>query len=163
MAPDGAFVTPAPPDSQLPARAGFTALPNAVLLATTLSRDARLLYALLLHHAWQDRHCFPSHATLATELGAGETMVRAYLCELEHAGLITRYRRGQGRTNVYVLHHVCQRANDTAHAPACMQDTVSAPAMGRAGSIASSEPQFAGQEAEQGARTAPKRAQQRRL
>ena len=55
---------------------GFTALPNAVLLSTSLSRDARLLYALLLHHAWQDRCCFPSHATLAAELGAGETMLR---------------------------------------------------------------------------------------
>jgi len=87
----------------VPAR-GFTALPNAVLLATALSRDARLLYALLLHHAWQDRRCFPSHATLAAELGAGETMLRVYLRELESAGLITQRRRGQGRSNLYVLH-----------------------------------------------------------
>lgn len=87
----------------VPAR-GFTALPNAVLLSTILSRDARLLYALLLHHAWQDRCCFPSHATLAAELGAGETMLRLYLRELERAGLISQRRRGQGRSNLYVLH-----------------------------------------------------------
>ena len=154
VAPAGAVATPAPPASPLPARAGFTALPNAVLLATALSRDARLLYALLLHHAWQDRHCFPSHATLAAELGAGETMVRAYLCELEHAGLITRYRRGQGRTNVYVLHHVCQRATESGHAPARLRDSTGAPALGTAGSVASGEPRSAGQGAEQGARPA---------
>ena len=44
-------------------REGFTPLPNAVLLDIRLSRDARLLYALLQYHARGDGRCFPRHAT----------------------------------------------------------------------------------------------------
>jgi len=84
-------------------RQGFTPLPNAVLLDARLSRDARLLYALLQYHARGDGRCFPSHATLAAELGGGETALRAYLRELIDAGLVGQRRRGQGRTNMYVL------------------------------------------------------------
>ena len=84
-------------------RQGFTPLPNAVLLDARLSRDARLLYALLQHHARGDGRCFPSHATLAAELGGGETALRAYLRELTDAGLVGQRRRGQGRTNMYIL------------------------------------------------------------
>lgn len=85
-------------------RRGFTPLPNAVLFDARLSRDARLLYALLQAHARRDGSCFPSQATLAKELTAGETQVRAYLRELLCAGLISCHRRGQGRTNLYQLH-----------------------------------------------------------
>ena len=84
-------------------RQGFTPLPNQVLLDARLSRDARLLYALLQYHARGDGRCFPSHATLAAELGGGETALRAYLRELIDAGLVGQRRRGQGRTNMYVL------------------------------------------------------------
>ena len=84
-------------------RQGFTPLPNQVLLDARLSRDARLLYGLLQHHARGDGRCFPSHATLAAELGGGETALRAYLRELIEAGLVGQRRRLQGRTNMYIL------------------------------------------------------------
>ena len=84
--------------------AGFVALPNAVLLDTALSCVARVLYAVLLFHARQDGHCFPSLTTLCQDLGLGETTVRQYLHELSAAGLITQRRRGQGHTNLYILH-----------------------------------------------------------
>ena len=84
-------------------REGFTPLPNAVLLDIRLSRDARLLYALLQYHARGDGRCFPRHATLAAELGGGETALRAYLRELIDAGLVGQRRRGQGHTNMYIL------------------------------------------------------------
>jgi hypothetical protein len=113
-----------------PAR-GFTALPNAVLLNTHLTRDARLLYALLLHHARQTGRCYPSHATLAAELGASETMVRTYLRALTAAGLITTRRRGQGRTNLYMLRPVGATAAEagTSSRPTTVADpaSVSAP------------------------------------
>ena len=84
-------------------RQGFTPLPNQVLLDARLSRDARLLYALLQYHARGDGRCFPSHATLAAELDGGETALRAYLRELIEAGLVAQRLRGQGRTNMYIL------------------------------------------------------------
>jgi hypothetical protein len=37
---------------------GFVQLPKAVLYACNLSRDAKLLYAVLLGYAWQEQSCF---------------------------------------------------------------------------------------------------------
>ena len=106
-------------------RRGFTPLPNQVLLDARLSRDARLLYALLQHHARGDGRCFPSHATLAEELGGGETALRAYLRELIDAGLVGQRRRGQGRTNMYILlgvSHAQPRPQPTMGAEPAVQE-----------------------------------------
>jgi hypothetical protein len=85
-------------------RAGFVLLPRAVLHASSLSRDARLLYAVLLSYAWQEGRCFPSHQRLKADLGCGINQVSTYLRELEDAGLVTRRRRGLGHSTVYTLH-----------------------------------------------------------
>ena len=83
--------------------AGFVCLPRAVLLAPGLSRDARLLYAVLLSYAWQQGSCFPGRERLQAALGCGHHQLSAYLRELEGAALITRRRRGPGRTTLYTL------------------------------------------------------------
>ena len=90
-------------DAERP-RAGFVLLPRAVLHASGLSRDARLLYAVLLSYAWQEGRCFPSHQRLKADLGCGINQVSTYLRELEDAGLVTRRRRGLGHSTVYTLH-----------------------------------------------------------
>lgn len=87
-------------------RYGFTALPNAVLKARNISRDAKILYAFLLHYAWQDQQCFPGYDTLCTDLDASENMVRKYMRELEAARLIRQQRRGLGKTNIYIITEV---------------------------------------------------------
>jgi hypothetical protein len=83
--------------------AGFVALPNAVLLAPGLSRDAKLLYAVLLHYARQAGSCYPGRDRLQAALGCGHHQLAAYLRELEAAGLVARRRRGPGRTTLYTL------------------------------------------------------------
>jgi Helix-turn-helix domain len=83
---------------------GFVLLPRTLLHAAGLSRDAKLLYAVLLSYAWQRGSCFPGAERLQADLGCGKNQVTRYLQELEHAGLLSRRRRGQGKTTVYTLH-----------------------------------------------------------
>jgi transposase-like protein len=83
---------------------GFVQLPKAVLYARHLSRDAKLLYAVLLGYAWQEHRCFPGYRRLCADLDACENAVRKWMRELEDAHLISQRRRGQGRTNLYLFH-----------------------------------------------------------
>src|SRR5215207_5738338 len=85
-------------------RGGFVLLPRTLLHTPGLSRDAKLLYAVLLSYAWQAGSCFPGAERLQHDLGCGKNQVTRYLQELEAAGLVTRRRRGEGKTTVYTLH-----------------------------------------------------------
>jgi hypothetical protein len=82
---------------------GFIQLPKLILHARNLSRDAKLLYAVLLSYAWQAGSCFPGYKRLCDDLQASENMVRKYMRELESAGLLSQRRRGLGKTNIYTL------------------------------------------------------------
>lgn len=82
---------------------GFIQLPRLVLRARNLSRDAKLLYALLLSYAWQEQRCFPGYRRLCDEMGASENAVRKYMRELEACHLLRQKRRGLGKTNIYTL------------------------------------------------------------
>src|SRR5690348_8654943 len=82
---------------------GFVQLPKLVLYARNLSRDAKLLYAVLLGYAWQEQRCFPGYGRLCADLDASENAVRKWMRELENAHLTSQRRRGQGRTNVYLF------------------------------------------------------------
>lgn len=84
-------------------RYGFVQLPKQVLWASNLSRDAKLLYAVLLGYAWQEASCFPGYDRLSLDMGATRKIVRKYMQELEGVGLIAQKRRGLGRTNLYRL------------------------------------------------------------
>jgi len=84
-------------------RAGFTQIPNRVLHARNLSRDAKILYAFLLSYAWQQGRCFPGYAQLCVDMGASPSIVRKYMRELEAVGLLVQKRRGLGKTNLYTL------------------------------------------------------------
>ena len=53
-------------------RGGFVLLPRTLLHAPGLSRDAKLLYAVLLSYAWQRGSCFPGYARLQADLGCGD-------------------------------------------------------------------------------------------
>jgi hypothetical protein len=83
---------------------GFVQLPKLVLYAHNLSRDAKLLYTVLLGYAWQEQRCFPGYQRLCADLEASENAVRTWMRELEDAHLIFQRRRGQGRTNLYLFH-----------------------------------------------------------
>ncbi len=95
-------------------RAGFTQMPNRVLHARNLSRDAKLLYAFLLRYAWQQGSCFPGYGQLCADMGASPSIVRKYMRELETVGLLVQKRRGLGKTNLYTL---CSLSRATLEQP----------------------------------------------
>jgi len=95
-------------------RAGFTQMPNRVLRAPNLSRDAKILYAFLLSYAWQQGRCFPGYAQLCADMGASPSIVRKYMHELETVGLLVQKRRGLGKTNLYTL---CSLSRATLEPP----------------------------------------------
>lgn len=82
---------------------GFIHLPKQILFARNLSRDAKLLYAVLLGYAWQKGRCFPGYRRLCADMQASENMVRKYMRELESVKLLSQKRRGLGKTNIYTL------------------------------------------------------------
>lgn len=84
-------------------RYGFIQLPRLVLYAHNLSRDAKLLYAVLLGYAWQEGRCFPGYHRLCEDMQASENAVRKYMRELEAVSLLRQRRRGLGKTNIYTL------------------------------------------------------------
>jgi hypothetical protein len=82
---------------------GFTAIPNVVLVDTSLSCQARLCYATLRYFAWQDEDCWPGQEALAILMGCSDRTLRSYIAELVSEGWVRVERRGLGRTNRYVL------------------------------------------------------------
>lgn len=90
------------PESDSP-HAGFTVVPNAVLLNTELSLQARATYAVLTWHARRAAIARAAQEVLANEVGISERALRDALKELVKAKLVRPERRGRGLVNHYVL------------------------------------------------------------
>ena len=84
-------------------RDGFTQIPNLILRTRNLSRDAKLLYGILLSYAWQKGSCFPGYDTLQLDMQCGRPQISKYLKELRERDLIHVKRRGQGKTSIYTI------------------------------------------------------------
>jgi DNA-binding Lrp family transcriptional regulator len=82
---------------------GFTQVPNEVLSDKTLSAQAKLLYSLLLSHAWEENKVFPGQKSLGDRMGCSTKTVRKYIKELENAGYLKKKRRGLNNTYLYTL------------------------------------------------------------
>src|SRR3972149_10764267 len=82
---------------------GFTQVPNFLLKSKTLSAGDKMTFAMLLSYAWQNDHCFPGQRRLADDMGLPATNVRKHLKSLQTNGYLTIERRGQGKTNIYIL------------------------------------------------------------
>jgi Helix-turn-helix domain len=99
---DGAGAEPSEVRFRDPAEAaGFTVLPNAVLLAAGLTAAEIRLYALLRYYARGDGYAFPGQARLGERMGLKERQVRTLLHHLADLGLITITQRGLGKPNLY--------------------------------------------------------------
>lgn len=80
---------------------GFTLIPNYILRATGISRDAKMLYSILLSYAWQTDSCFPGYDRLMDDMQCAKEALAKYIKELKTSGLIEVQRRGQGMTSLY--------------------------------------------------------------
>ncbi len=93
------------------ARGGFTQVPNFILTNGNLSLGAKVTYSMFLHYAWHNDSCFPGQERLGADMGMSQSRVSEFIKELQTAGLIQITRRGQGRTNLYKLGYVVQKAS----------------------------------------------------
>src|SRR4030088_1194205 len=84
---------------------GFTQLPNVLLKDQDLSAQAKLAYALLLSYAWHNNSVFPGQDRMAADAGVNQPAVSKWIQELQDKGWLEIQRRGQGKTNIYILKH----------------------------------------------------------
>ena len=82
---------------------GFTQVPNILLTDKTLSSNAKLVYAMLLKYAWNNNRVYPGQERMAEDMGSSQPTIARSVNELEQAGWLEITRRGQGKTNIYVL------------------------------------------------------------
>ena len=87
-------------------KGGFTQVPNFVLESDHISPGAKLVYAMLLKYAWQNGFCFPGQEALARDMGCSRRSVIRFMKELTRKEFMEITRRGQGKTNLYIL-NVC--------------------------------------------------------
>ena len=88
---------------------GFTQVPNFILKKQTISATAKVVYSMLLSYAWNNNRVFPGQDRMAEDIGAGKRTVVRVIAELEKARYLEVQRRGQGLTNIYILHHTVKR------------------------------------------------------
>src|ERR1700693_3370849 len=87
----------------------FTQLPNFILRNPDLSANAKTVYSLLLSYAWHNDLCFPGQERLAEHMGVNVSTVSRASAELEDCSLIEIQRRGQGKTNFYIINFVVKK------------------------------------------------------
>ena len=76
-------------------RAGFTILPNALLLDKRISAQAKAVFALICLHAFNKEEAKVSQELLQEEIGLSRTQLSIYLRELKKAGLVEVIRTGR--------------------------------------------------------------------
>ena len=81
---------------------GYTQIPN-LLLKQSFSNNAKVVYAKLLSYAWHNNQVFPGQERMGEEISSSKSTVGRAIQELEDQGWLEIKRRGQGKTNVYVL------------------------------------------------------------
>jgi hypothetical protein len=96
------------------ARGGFTQVPNFILRDGALSLGTKVTYAMFLHYAWHNDSCFPGQERLAVDMGMSQSRVSEFIKELAAADLIEIKRRGMGKTNLYKIKFVVQKAPKNA-------------------------------------------------
>ncbi len=86
-------------------RNGFTTVPNYIF-GLQISSNAKLIYMALLSYAWTNQACYPGLATLCKDVSLSDKPVTKAIAELCAASLLEVKRRGQGRTNLYIIKEI---------------------------------------------------------
>jgi hypothetical protein len=81
---------------------GYTAIANKIILNSSLSAGARIVYCALLIRCFQKDLAYPSYETIGKDTGFSRKSVYNYLKELKEKVLI-KVKRRRNKTNVYIL------------------------------------------------------------
>ena len=68
-----------------------------------------MIYAKLLSYAWHNNRVYPGQVRMAGEIGSTKSTVNRAIIELQREGWLSVERRGQGKTNVYILKFVVEK------------------------------------------------------
>jgi hypothetical protein len=82
---------------------GFTHVPNFLLNDPKISANAKVVYAKLLSYAWNNDRVFPGQDTMSKDVGMSQSIISRAVKELEVQEWLEIQRRGQGKTNIYIL------------------------------------------------------------
>src|SRR3954453_18019680 len=82
---------------------GFTQVPNFLLKDPKISANAKVVYSMLLSYAWNNDRGFPGQERMAKDIGTSQPTIARAVKELEDNSWLEIQRRGQGKTNVYIL------------------------------------------------------------
>ncbi|MDQ3253780.1 MAG: helix-turn-helix domain-containing protein [Acidobacteriota bacterium] len=83
-------------------RRGFTSIPNYIF-GLPISSNAKLIYMALLSYAWTNQSCYPGLAKLCSDVSLSDKPVTKAIEELSASQLLEVKRRGQGKTNIYII------------------------------------------------------------
>ena len=85
----------------------FTQIANNIIQNTNLSVYEKMIYIVLCSHANQNKGCFPSYKTIATEACCSERQAKIIIKQLENKGyiLVTRRKnkKGKNQSNIYEI------------------------------------------------------------
>lgn len=89
-------------DEELPqyANGHFSVAPKALKYAKEISSDAKILWEIINDYAGSNRQAFPSHKTLAEDMGKSVPSIKRYIEELISHGWLTVQNR-TGTSNFY--------------------------------------------------------------
>jgi hypothetical protein len=90
-------------------------VPKALAQYTKLSQGAKLCYGLLCYFAGEDGQAWPSHNTLAAELGIKPRMVRNYLNELKEQELIDIIHTKTSNRYIFLWHELLEASIKTGN------------------------------------------------
>src|SRR3712207_2546568 len=82
---------------------GFTQVPKFLLRDSKVSANAKVVYSMLLSYAWNNSCVFPGQERMAEDIELSQPTIARAVKELEEQGWLEIQRRGQGKTNIYVL------------------------------------------------------------
>jgi len=83
----------------------FVPMPTKLLFDQSISPAAKIVYMAIVFHIWPKHKagCWPSQELIAKKLGVSRAYVNKMLKELRNANYVDWKRRGQGKTNFYLL------------------------------------------------------------
>ncbi len=91
-------------------RRGFTSIPNYIF-GLPISSNAKLIYMAILSYAWTNSSCYPGLAKLCQDVSLSDKPVTKAIEELSNASLLEVKRRGQGKTNLYIIKDFIRESN----------------------------------------------------